>query len=319
MRSIRASLLATMMLLLAACGGEPPPAAPEPEPQAPAGKPLSAENIGALAKAFGDNPLTGGQTAPRLYRWVNPKVALFLQFDDPDPAKATALRYIGVSVKGVFCAEDQPGGTNGGFVHFHALKGKEYKTSHGGPPGNPGYWLSFVAVDEFTQKDGRTVQQGVDYEMSPTPPPKCGKKTPKADFTAPSAKTLSKDGIAELAALFPDKLLTGGQTAPRLYRWVNENVAIFAQFDDKDPAKATALPYIGISKRGEFCAADQPKDFPHFHRVEAADYKQGHGGEPHAKGHWLLWLATADLEQKDGRKVHPGVDRAFSPTPPPDC
>lgn len=66
----------------------------------PVGDPLSANEIRDLAAQFGDQPLTGGQTAPRLYRWVNDRVAVFLQFDNSDPAKATALRYIGVSVKG---------------------------------------------------------------------------------------------------------------------------------------------------------------------------------------------------------------------------
>lgn len=285
------------------------------------GKPLSANDIAALAAQFTDQPLTGGQTAPRLYRWVNDRVAVFLQFDSSDPAKATALRYIGVSVKGVFCAEDQPGGPDGGFPHFHRLEAAEYAQGHGGPPGTPGYWLSWVAVDRFAQRDGRQVAPGVDYEFSPTPPPPtCGPTPPKPDFPGPGARPLSKQDITTLAGLFGDNLLTGGQTAPRQYRWVNQDMAIFVQFDKGTPGEATALRYVGISVRGEFCKSKQPsRDFPHFHRVDAAEYAKGHGQAAGDRGYWLLWVATDSFAQRDGRQVHPGVDREFSPTPPPDC
>lgn len=272
-----------LLLAVAGCGGggepsggSPSSAAPAPEP---VGKPLSANEIVELAAQFGDQPLTGGQTAPRLYRWVNDRVAIFLQFDSSDLAKATALRYIGVSVKGVFCAEDQPGGPDGGFPHFHRLEAAEYAQGHGGPPGAKGYWLSWVAVDRFAQRDGRQVSPGVDYEFSPTPPPPaCGPNQPKADFPGPGAKPLSKQDIAALATLFGDNPLTGGQTAPRQYRWVNRDVAIFVQFDKGTPTEAAALRYVGISVRGEFCLSKQPaKDFPHFHRVDAPEYAKGHG------------------------------------------
>ncbi|MGH3712704.1 MAG: hypothetical protein ACRDT4_04485 [Micromonosporaceae bacterium] len=317
-------MLATATVLaLAGCAGpaEKPGATTSPSPPEPAGAPLSPADIEALAGQFRDNPLTGGQTAPRLYRWVNDRVALFLQFDDPDPAKATALKYVGISVKGVFCAEDQPGGPKGGFPHFHRLKAAKYADGHGGQAGTAGYWLSWVAVDSFTSRDGRQIEPGVDYEFAPTPaPPTCGSKTPKADFAAPDARSLGRQGIADIGGLFTDQPLTGGQVAPRLYRWVNKNVSIFLQFDDKDLAKATGLRYIGISVRGEFCKAKQPsQDFPHFHRTSAPEYAKGHGQAPGDRGYWLLWVATDSFTLKDGRKVTPGVDREFAPTPPPDC
>lgn len=288
---------------------------------APTGTPLSKADIAALAGLFDDNPLTGGQVAPRHYKWVNDDVAIFVQFDDPDPAKATTLRYVGVSVKGVFCAENQPGGPGGGFPHFHRVDAPEYAEGHGGPAGTPGYWLSWVAVDSFTARDGRQVKPGVDYAFSPTPqPPNCEADKAKPAFDAPGAGGLTQPDVQALAAFFDDHPLTGGQEPPRLYKWVNENVAVFAQFDDRDPAKATALPYIGISVAGEFCANKQPhKDFPHFHRWHAAEYAQGHGQTPGDQGAWLLWLATDSFESRDGRQVKPGVDRAFSPTPVQDC
>jgi plastocyanin len=34
---------------------------------------------------------------------------------------------------------------------------------------------------------------------------------------------------------------------------------------------------------------------------------------------WLLWVATQPFELQDGRRVSPGVDREFSPTPAPPC
>ena len=320
-----ASVLLAAVLLAAGCGsdGEPAPGSGTGSPPAgaqPTGRPLTGADIQQLAAQFPDNPLTGGQTAPRSYRWVNDRVAIFLQFDDRDAGKATKLQYVGVSVKGVFCAESQPGGAQGGFTHFHRLDAPEYGQGHGGPPGTPGYWLSWTAVDEFTARDGRQITPGVDYQFSPTPAPACGGNVPAADFAAPGARTLTPADISALGALFPDNPLTGGQVAPRLYRWVNETVAVFAQFDNRDLAKATALPYIGISVAGEFCRSTQPSaDFPHFHRTEAAEYAEGHGQSPNDKGYWLLWLATDEFDARDGRHVIPGVDRQFSPTPPPDC
>ncbi|OLB76173.1 MAG: hypothetical protein AUI14_19515 [Actinobacteria bacterium 13_2_20CM_2_71_6] len=315
------ALLAAVSLALAACGhAARPAAAPTSAAAGPTGSPLSHDDIVALAAQFHDQPLTGGQHAPRLYRWVNDRVLMFLQFDNPDPAKATALRYVGVAVKGVFCAEAQPGGPNGGFPHFHRLDAPDYAHGHGGPPGTPGYWLSWVAVDTFTLKDGRQVKPGVDYQEAPTPAPTCGANVPKVDFAGPGAKALTGGDIAAFWPLFADQPLTGGQHAPRQYRWVNPNTLIFLQFDNPDAAKATALRYVGIAVRGRFCKSKQPTpDFPHFHRTDAPDYAHGHGGPPDTAGYWLLWLATDTFATHDGRQVTPGVDRQLSPTPAPDC
>ena len=327
MRSIlRARTLAVAVALtVAGCGHSAAPsgtaAGTASAPAAgPTGSPLSHDDIAALAAQFHDQPLTGGQHAPRLYRWVSDKVLMFLQFDNPDPAKATALRYIGIAVTGVFCAEDQPGGPNGGFPHFHRLDAVDYAHGHGGPPGTVGYWLSWVAVDTFTLKDGRQVKPGVDYQQAPTPAPTCGANVPRADFAGPGAKALTGEDVAALWPLFGDQPLTGGQRAPRQYRWANANTLIFLQFDNPDASKATALRYIGIAVKGGFCKSTQPTpDFPHFHRVDAPDYAHGHGGPPNAAGYWLLWLATDTFTTHDGRQVRPGVDRQLSPTPPPAC
>lgn len=55
----------------------------------------------------GDAPagLGSGQHAPRQYRSVNPNTSIFLQFDNPDASKATALRYVGIAVKGQFSSQ----------------------------------------------------------------------------------------------------------------------------------------------------------------------------------------------------------------------
>jgi hypothetical protein len=290
------ALVVSVLLAATSCGEVAREAAPgttkaETQRAEPSGVLLSREALAKLTAQFSDNPLSGGQRAPRLYRWVNDSVAIFVQLDDSDPERATALRYIGVSVKGVFCAERQPGGPDGGFPHFHRLDAPAYAEGHGGPPGIPGYWLSWIAVDRFATRDGRQVAPGIDYDFSPTPPPACGTDVPPVDFAAPGARGLTPT-----------------------------DTAIFLQFDDRDPAKATALRYIGISLRGTFCGSMQPsRDFPHFHRVDAPEYAQGHGQAPGDRGYWLLWVATDRFTLRDGRGVVPGVDREFSPTPPPDC
>jgi hypothetical protein len=325
--SLRAWLVLPAIAFLAlACGDNGDEESPEPSPTLPAaqdnlpsGAPLSADRIQELAAFFSDQPLTGGQVAPRSYKWVTEDVAMFLQFDRPNPAEATALRYIGISVKGVFCVEAQP---DEAFTHFHQLDAPAYAEGHGGEPGEEGYWLMWVAVDEF-EVQGREVNPGVDYGFSPTPPPACGADVPAADFDAPGARRLNPDEIATLASFVQDQPLTGGQVAPRMYGWVNEDVSIFIQWDRGNPSgtagfnasEATTPRFFGVSVKGEFCQSDLPSgDFPHFHRVNAPTYAEGHGGPPGEPGYWLLWVATDSFDLQ-GRQVEPGVDRDFARIP----
>lgn len=281
------------------------------------GQPLARTDIQALAAQFDQPLLVGGQVAPRLYKAISEDVSIFLQFDRPNPAEAQVLRYIGLSVKGVFCAESQP---DRAFTHFHSNRAvASYADGHGGPPGQEGYWLLWVAVDTLEQQ-GRSVVPGVDYAFSPTPPPSCGTNPPLPAFQAPGAHAITPAEIQQLAPLFNQNPLTGGQTPPRLYRWVNEQTAIFIQLDKANPAEATEVRYIGISTRGAFCTSKRlSPDFTHYHRTEAPSYAEGHGGPPgFTDGSWLLWVATGTFTAQS-RPVAPGVDRAFSPTPPPDC
>jgi plastocyanin len=288
-----------------------------PAPEAPHGTEMTPEQLQELTALFTDEVLIGGQVPPRISRWVNEEVFVFLQLDAGDPAEATAVRYIGIGVKGVFCAETQP---DPSFTHFHKYDAPEYAEGHGSEPGDQGYWLTWVAVTSFETRDGRQVEPGVDDEFSPTPPPTCGADVPEVAFDPPGAEPLTPEEIAEFIALFDDTLLTGGQVPPRFHLWVNEQVTIFAQFDSSDPAEASELRNVGITVPGFFCAEDQPsEDFPHFHQTDAPSYGEGHGSAPNQVGYWLLWVATTTYEARDGRQITPGVDRLFSPTPPPSC
>jgi hypothetical protein len=276
----------------------------------------AASHIQSLFALFQDNPFTGGQVAPRSYRWANERATIFLQFDRTrDPR---ALRYAGMSVKGTFCAETQPGGANGGFPHFHRLDAPSYAQGHGGPPGTQGYWLLWAAVDEFAAFDGREIKPGIDYGFQPTPPPSCG-GSPAPSFDGPGAHRLTQAEIRQLATQFPDNPFRGGQTAPRLYRWVTGDTLVFLEFDKANLEKARSLRYIGVAKRGVFCRDDQPHaDFAFFQRLKAPTYAKGRGGKAREAGLWHLAVAVDDFRMPWGN-VTIGVDRRFSATPPPNC
>jgi uncharacterized cupredoxin-like copper-binding protein len=321
-RPVRFPMVALALVAFLVAAAAPATVAAQATPTAaatpaPTGVYLSPEEIAAFAAVFTDQPLTGGQVAPRIARFVTPDVFVFLQFDNPDVTQATALRYVGIGVKGVFRAETQP---DRSFTHFHRYEADEYKNDHGGDPGAQGYWLTWVAVDSFEARDGRKVTPGIDYDFSPTPPPSCGANIPTPDFSPADAHTLTPEETRQLMALFDDNFLTVGQVQPRAAKWVNENVFIFLQ-GDKAPAEATTVRYVGIGVKGVFCQETQPTtDFTHYHRVHAAAYREGHAGPPgESDGYWLLWVATQSFQTQDGRQVTPGVDRQFSPTPPPTC
>lgn len=281
-------------------------AQPNARPTNPAG------HIQSLFDLFTDNPFTGGQVAPRQYRWVNNDVLMFVQFDRPRATEARALRYIGMSIKGTFCAETQPRGINGGFTHYHRLNSATYGAGHGGPPAwNQGYWLIWVAVDDFETPSGKVVP-GVDYAFSPTPGPTCGSNVPRPSFQGPGQHRLTRAEIRRLASFFNDNPLRGRQTAPRHYRWVNGDVLIWLQFDKADPAKATALRHFGIAKRGVFCREDQGHaDFTYFQRLKAKSYAKGRGGKRGEAGFWHLAVSLDPAK--------PGVDRNYLRTAPPNC
>ncbi|MGI8831023.1 MAG: hypothetical protein ACR2IS_00130 [Nitrososphaeraceae archaeon] len=133
----------------------------------------------------------------------------------------------------------------------------------------------------------------------------------------PAGSNITAEEILKLASLFNDQPFQGGQVSPRVAKWVNDDVFIFLQFDERDPSNATAVNYVGIGKRGTFCEKDRPgPDFVHFHKWNATEYKHGPGSKAGDEGYWLMWIATGEFDVQ-GRHVKPGVDREFSPTPPP--
>jgi hypothetical protein len=133
----------------------------------------------------------------------------------------------------------------------------------------------------------------------------------------PIGSNITTEEILELAYLFNDQPFQGGQVSPRVTKWVNDDVFVFLQFDERTPSNATAINYIGIGKRGTFCEEDRPNpDFVHFHKWNATEYRHGHGNKAGDEGYWLMWVATGVFDVQ-GRHVKPGIDREFSPTPPP--
>jgi hypothetical protein len=285
-----------------------------------AGTQSTANHVNGIASLFAESPFLGGQVAPRLYKWVNNDVSIFVQLDRPNPAEATTARYIGIGVKGTFCAEAQPGGANAGFTHYHRVTAPAYAQGHGGAPGeNKGYWLLWVATDTFETSDRRKVAPGVDYQFSPTPPPSCGANVPRPDFEGPGAHDLTPAEIKRLAGFFNDNPFKGGQTPPRFYRWLSADVLAFLEFDNANLAQAKALRYFGIAERGVFCNSDQPTpDFTSFQRLTAPTWAKGKGGKARQGGFWHLALAVDELTMPWGAVV-PGVDRKFAVTQAPDC
>ncbi|MGH7540554.1 MAG: hypothetical protein ACRELC_06115 [Gemmatimonadota bacterium] len=98
---------------------------------------------------------------------------MFLHFDKPIE-QATKVIYVGWAVPGRWCAEDQPEA----FTHFHrTAKVADWNAGHGGAePGDPGFWLKHVAVEEFDlDMMGMSyhVTPGTDMKFMPTNPPRC--------------------------------------------------------------------------------------------------------------------------------------------------
>jgi len=132
-----------------------------------------------------------------------------------------------------------------------------------------------------------------------------------------TATALTPSAVSALFSVFPENPLQGGQVPPRTYRTLNDQVLGFLQFDHNSATAAKELRYFGIFKKSIYCQSTQPtRDFTHFHDLVAPSYAQGHGGAPKTDGFWGTWIAAEPFESQ-GRHVSPGVDREFSPTPPP--
>jgi len=97
---------------------------------------------------------------------------LFLQFDAP-PTQATRLLYWGQMVPGTFCNDDGYARLQvQGYVHFRAFSAPNESSASGGRPGEVGYWMRFIALDELEMPWG-VVAPGVDFNYKPTEPPTC--------------------------------------------------------------------------------------------------------------------------------------------------
>ncbi|MBI4318766.1 MAG: cytochrome c [Chloroflexi bacterium] len=122
----------------------------------------------------------------------------FLHFDKPvtDPSKK--LLFVGDGVRGRFCAEDQPAGGHTGYVHFHRFDAPTVDAGHGGAPGDEGYWLRHIAVDEIDMM-GMRFNPGIAFDFMPTKAPGCG------DSAAPatSAQETASPAAAPVQAPMP--------------------------------------------------------------------------------------------------------------------
>ena len=101
-------------------------------------------------------------------------------------------------------------------------------------------------------------------------------------------------------------------------KWVNADNFIFVQLDDLEAP--TAVRYFGVGSIGIFCAETQPSTTsptttastpPSIGKAQPANRARrtasGSSG------------SRRTFETRDGRQIVPGVDREFSPTPPPVC
>ena len=314
------SLVASVAAALCACGGVGQNAgtgSPSPPAtiQTTVASTLTSADVGALSAAFPDEPFSGGQKAPLVARWVTDSSFVFLQFDSPTTAAAKAVAYIGVGVKGSFCSEARPD-PRGSFTRFQRYQAADWARGAGGKAGDQGYWLSFVALDKLNVA-GRAVPLGVDYRYPGTQPPGCGSVSSAPTFSPPGAGKPAPEAIAKLFSVFTDQPLQGGQVAPRVFKAVSAQTLVFLQFDKNSATEAKDLRYIGFWTKSTFCGSTQPSpDFTHFHRLVAPSYALGHGGPPGTPGFWGTWVAAQQFESQ-GRTITPGVDREFSPTPPP--
>jgi hypothetical protein len=174
--------------------------------------------------------------------------------------------------------------------------------------------------DNMINKENNNNLQLLSLLLPPLPVQASILNTSLFSNNTPLGSNITTEEILELASLFNDQPFQGGQVSPRVTKWVNEDVFVFLQPDERSPANATAINYIGIGKRGTFCEEDRPNsDFVHFHKWNATEYREGHGSKASDEGYWLMWVATGEFDTQ-GRHVKPGVDREFSPTPlPPKC
>lgn len=107
-----------------------------------------------------------------IFHLLRDGTGLFLQFDAP-PTQATRLLYLGQMAPGTFCNNEAYARLQvQGYVHFRAMSAPNEPSASGGRPGEVGYWMRFIALDELEMPWG-AVPPGVDFNYKPTEPPDC--------------------------------------------------------------------------------------------------------------------------------------------------
>lgn len=286
------------------------------------GTALTSEEIAAMVALYDDQPLSDSQSpwpAHRL-KWITDDTFILTHWNNDDPSQATALNWIGIGKKGVFCSEDRPG-PESIWRHFHSYDAPTYNDGHGGETGESGYWLMHIAVRSFEAPWG-PVAPGVDSSFMLTPAPDCG-TVPAASFGAEVAVPMTPADIASFLGVYDDQPLSASQSPWPAHglKWVTEDTFILTHWNNDDPSLATNMNWIGVGKAGVFCASDRPgaeAEWRHFHSYDAPTYADGHGGETGETGYWLLHAAVRSFEAPWGA-VEPGLDSQFMLTPAPTC
>lgn len=318
----------------------------EPAPDAVRSS-LTNEEIQDLVAAFDDDPMNANQrevegemkeyTPRHVWKWVTDETLIGLHFDDPNPEETEALDYIVVGKKGLFTEESQPAPE---FSHFHQHTADSWEAGHGGETGDEGYWLTHIAVDDIEYPfHGEQISPRVDYDFFPTPPEE-GSEGHSTDFDSPDGNdgSITNEEAQELVSLFDDQVTSEGQfdspsgehTPRHVWKWVNEDVAMFLHWNEPEPDEATELDYFGIGVHSQFREGDRPvdtrgrddidgldPDFSHFHKWEADSWEAGHGAQ--SEDQYGLWLVHHNVREVEypfhEEPVDVGVDREFFPTP----
>ncbi|MBW3581780.1 MAG: hypothetical protein KY455_01655 [Euryarchaeota archaeon] len=282
------------------------PALMAPEPSTamdppPPGEPATPEELRAIAALFDDQPFAGGQNQPRVAKAMTEGTFVFLQFDTSNGQMAKELRYLGFAVQGRFCAESRPDAEMGSFSHFHRWFSPAYGAGHGTVPAAEGYWMSWLAVNPKAP--------GVGYGLFATPPGSCAGTTPHLPAVQTALEPTDPGEAKAIEALFDDDPFVGGQTSPYAMKWVDERIFVFLE-----PAEAGPWPNVGVGVAGVYCTDSQPTpDFTQFRRYNATSWDESAGGEAGDAGYWMARYGTGAGSDALG------IDRAFAPTPPPEC
>lgn len=133
---------------------------------------LDSQMLGQLRAFFDDHSPFNPTPPGTVFHLLPDGTGFFLQFDAP-PTQATQLMYLGQMVPGTFCKDDAYARLQvQGYVHFRAVSAPNESSASGGRPGEVGYWMRFIALDDLQMPWGE-VGPGLDLQHKPTEPPDC--------------------------------------------------------------------------------------------------------------------------------------------------